>query len=120
METYRNHVPQGDSRADILDSAAVTPPLTSAHHYSAGSISWGSHYSQIYFPTYSNRLKEVARHLGFQWSHPAASGLQSLSGDNNGRNEDTSIKQVLITYNREDCEALEVVTRAVERVAVFA
>jgi predicted RecB family nuclease len=38
----------------------------------------GITYSQIYFPTYSNRLKEVARHLGFQWSHPAASGLQSV------------------------------------------
>jgi predicted RecB family nuclease len=37
-------------------------------------------YSQIYFPTYSNGLKEVARHLGFQWSHPSASGLQSLEG----------------------------------------
>jgi len=81
----------------------------------------GITYSQIYFPTYSNRLKEVARYLGFQWSHPAASGLQSLVWRQQWEEtRDTSIKQVLITYNREDCEALEVVTRAVERVAVFA
>ncbi len=81
----------------------------------------GITYSQIYFPTYSNRLKEVARYLGFQWSHPVASGLQSLVWRQQWEEtRDTSIKQVLITYNREDCEALEVVTRAVERVAVFA
>jgi len=81
----------------------------------------GITYSQIYFPTYSNRLKEVARYLGFQWSHPAASGLQSLVWRQQWEEtRDTSIKQALITYNREDCEALELVTRAVERVAVFA
>jgi len=81
----------------------------------------GITYSQIYFPTYSNRLKEVARYLGFQWSHPAASGLQSLVWRQQWEEtRDIYIKQILTTYNREDCEALEVVTRAVERVAVFA
>src|SRR5439155_4564935 len=33
-------------------------------------------YSQIYFPTYSNGVKEVARHRGFQSSHTSASGLE--------------------------------------------
>src|ERR1019366_8738673 len=33
---------------------------------------------------------------------------------------DNSIKQTIITYNKEDCEALELVTHAVERVAIFA
>jgi hypothetical protein len=33
---------------------------------------------------------------------------------------DPSIKQTIITYNKEDCEALELVTHAVERVAIFA
>ena len=81
----------------------------------------GITYSQIYFPTYSNRLKDVARYLGFQWSHPAASGLQSLVWRQQWEEtHDPSIKQFLITYNREDCEALEVVTRVVERVAAFA
>ena len=36
-------------------------------------------YAQVYFPTYSNGLKDIARHLGFRWSHPAASGLAALS-----------------------------------------
>ena len=78
-------------------------------------------YSQIYFPTYSNGLKEIARHLGFQWSHPSASGLQSVIWRQQWEETtDPSIKQTIITYNKEDCEALELVTRAVERVAIFA
>ena len=78
-------------------------------------------YSQIYFPTYSNGLKEVARHLGFQWSQPSASGLQSVIWRQQWEEtNDPSIKQTIITYNKEDCEALELVTRAVERVAIFA
>ena len=36
-------------------------------------------YSQIYFPTYSNGLKDIAQYLGFQWSDDAASGLNALS-----------------------------------------
>jgi len=78
-------------------------------------------YSQIYFPTYSNRLKDVAQHLGFRWSHPHASGLHSLMWRQRWEeSHDAALKHRLITYNREDCEALEVVTRAVERVALFA
>jgi len=34
-------------------------------------------YSNIYFPTYSNDLKEIAKHLGFEWSSPCATGLDS-------------------------------------------
>ena len=35
-------------------------------------------YAQIYFPTYSNGLKDIARYLGFQWSDSDASGLHTL------------------------------------------
>ena len=35
-------------------------------------------YAQIYFPTYSNSLKEVARFLGCEWSERDASGLRAL------------------------------------------
>src|SRR5258708_36261844 len=45
----------------------------------------GITYSQIYFPTYSNRLKEVARHLGLQWSHAASVPcLQTAMGGSAG------------------------------------
>jgi predicted RecB family nuclease len=35
-------------------------------------------YAQIYFPTYSNSLKEIAQYLGFQWSESGASGLSAI------------------------------------------
>jgi predicted RecB family nuclease len=65
-------------------------------------------YAHIYFPTYSNSLKEVAQFLGFRWTEAEASGLRSLIW----RSEwellrDAAIKHKLITYNAEDCEALE-------------
>jgi len=65
-------------------------------------------YSQIYFPTYSNGLKDIARYFGFQWSDNTASGLNTLiwrAKWESSRNPD--LKQKLITYNAEDCEALE-------------
>jgi len=71
-------------------------------------------YSQIYFPTYSNGLKDIAQYLGFQWSDDAASGLNALTWRSQwelSRNPD--LKQKLITYNAEDCEALERVTTTV-------
>src|SRR5215467_4789065 len=35
-------------------------------------------YAQVYFPTYSNSLKETARYLGFAWTEPSSCGLQSI------------------------------------------
>ena len=35
-------------------------------------------YAQVYFPTYSNGLKEIARFLGFEWTNSISSGLQSI------------------------------------------
>ena len=35
-------------------------------------------FGQIYFPTYSNGLKEIAGWLGFRWSDRDSSGLQSI------------------------------------------
>src|ERR1051325_3918536 len=73
-------------------------------------------YAQIYFPTYSNGLKEIAQHLGFRWSDSAASGAASLIWRLKWESsEDIELKRKLITYNAEDCEALERVTAAVSR-----
>src|SRR5215217_7914933 len=57
-------------------------------------------YSHIYFPTYSNGLKDVGACLGCSWTEPDASGIQSLVW--RGRWEashDEVWKQKLITYN---------------------
>lgn len=64
-------------------------------------------YAQVYFPTFSNGLKEIAVGLGFKWSETNASGLRSVLWRHvwNGT-KDTLIKSKLITYNAEDCHAL--------------
>ncbi|MBT7616763.1 MAG: IS66 family transposase [Calditrichaeota bacterium] len=75
-------------------------------------------YSNIYFPTYSNSLKDIAGYLGYSWSEKDASGLQSLVWRNWWeRTEEEDFKQRLITYNREDNSALKRVTEAVSRIS---
>jgi predicted RecB family nuclease len=64
-------------------------------------------FAKIYFPCFSNGLKDVARFLGFEWSHAEASGLQTIQWRKNWQRErDSLLKEKLITYNAEDCEAL--------------
>lgn len=71
-------------------------------------------YSQIYFPTYSNGLKDIAQHLGFQRSDDRASGLNALTWRSQWESsKNPDLKQKLITYNAEDCEALERVTTTI-------
>ena len=36
-------------------------------------------YSHLYFPVYSNSLKDIGRCLGFSWSDIEASGVQSIA-----------------------------------------
>jgi predicted RecB family nuclease len=68
-------------------------------------------YSQIYFPTFSNGLKEIAGYLGFTWSDPAASGLRTIAWRHEWEaTESPALKEAVLTYNAEDCEALELVT----------
>ena len=71
-------------------------------------------YGQIYFPTYSNGLKDIASFLGHTWSMKNPSGLRSLlyryKWETTG---DSKIKDSLITYNAEDCEALEKVVKTI-------
>jgi predicted RecB family nuclease len=71
-------------------------------------------YARVYFPTYSNGLKEVARYLGFQWSDSNASGIMTLIWRSKWESTgDSRLKQKLVTYNAEDCEALEKVYEVV-------
>jgi predicted RecB family nuclease len=68
----------------------------------------------VYFPTFSDSLKDIASWLGFAWSQPSLIGLNSVvhrhAWENSG---DPAIKANLLTYNAEDCQAAEIVARAI-------
>jgi predicted RecB family nuclease len=74
-------------------------------------------YSKIYFPTFSNSLKDIGAYLGCKWSETNASGLQALvwrhRWDQSG---DEQYKTALLQYNHEDCDALKQVTDTIYRV----
>jgi hypothetical protein len=67
-------------------------------------------FAQFYFPTYTNGLKDIARYLGFQWSDAVSSGLDAIRFYGQwAESRDPALKQALLTYNAEDCEAVEIV-----------
>ncbi|OGA43453.1 MAG: hypothetical protein A3G24_12640 [Betaproteobacteria bacterium RIFCSPLOWO2_12_FULL_62_13] len=66
-------------------------------------------FARVYFPTFSNGLKDIAGYLGFRWSESTAAGLQSIMLRHEWETSTAhSTKQALLTYNAQDCEALEV------------
>jgi predicted RecB family nuclease len=68
-------------------------------------------YAHVYFPCYSNGLKDVGSYLGCHWTEPNASGLQSIVWRKRweaAKGEEW--KRKLTTYNLEDCVALAKVT----------
>jgi Transposase IS66 family/RNase_H superfamily len=77
----------------------------------------GSIYGRIYFPTYSNGLKEIARWLGFEWTWPQASGSAAMLMRRCWElTSDEGLRRELIGYNIEDCRATAVVAEALTRV----
>ncbi len=71
-------------------------------------------YGKIYFPTYSNSLKDIARWLGFDWTWPQASGGGSLLLRRCWElASDDALRLQLIRYNIEDCRATELVADAI-------
>ena len=72
-------------------------------------------YAHIYFPSYSNSLKEIGRCVGCYWTEPNASGIQSIVWRSYWEaSHDVDWKQKLITYNLEDCTALKKVTEIIQ------
>lgn len=67
-------------------------------------------HNNVYPPSYGNGLKEVAELLGFEWSDPHASGIQSIVWRKRwelfGNSE---YKRKLLQYNIEDCLALQLI-----------
>jgi len=62
----------------------------------------------IYFPTYSNGLKEIGRFLGYARVHEAGTGLQTIPWRKDWEtNKNLDLKSRLIQYNQDDCEELK-------------
>ena len=72
----------------------------------------------IYFPTYSNGLKDIAEILDFHWTFENASGLHSIYWRREWEDsKDKQLKDRLLKYNYEDCLALRALVEFVYFVA---
>ena len=77
-------------------------------------------YARIYFPTYSNGLKEIAAYLGYRWPEPSASGLLSITWREKwAQSGNSADRKNLLLYNAGDCEALELTAQTVTRLSQF-
>lgn len=73
-------------------------------------------HSYLYFPTYTNELKDIGKYLGCRWSDPDSSGLQSIVWRAQWEiSHDNMLKSTLIRYNQEDCAALKTITEFIYR-----
>ena len=69
--------------------------------------------TNVYFPAYSNGLKDIASFLGVTWTGKITSGIESLAARLRWEeSKDSVIKEEILDYNRQDC-------LAVQRVAHF-
>jgi predicted RecB family nuclease len=74
-------------------------------------------YAKIYFPTFSNSLKEVGRYLGFEWTWPQASGAAApLLRRAWELRADDELKCELVGYNMDDCRAAATIADALVRI----
>ncbi len=74
-------------------------------------------YGRIYFPTYSNGLKDIARMLGFEWTWQQGSGTAAMLFRRCWElTSDDDLRRKLITYNIEDCRAAAMVTEALTHI----
>ena len=78
-------------------------------------------YGKVYFPTRSNNLKELGKLVGASWTAPDASGLQSLVWRHHWKETgESQYREMLVTYNREDCEALWLLAEELSKIIASA
>jgi predicted RecB family nuclease len=70
----------------------------------------------IYFPTYSNGLKDIGKYLKCSWNDRLSSGLLSLVWRRRWLLGEASYEEKLLRYNREDCSALRRVAEFIEAI----
>ena len=67
-------------------------------------------YGKVYYPTYSNKLKEIGVYLGLQWSNQDSSGLRSIVWRMLWEaSKKEKYKNLITVYNYEDCRNLNLV-----------
>src|SRR2546430_13319358 len=72
---------------------------------------------QVYFPVRSNGLKDIGHFIGAKWTSPHASGLQSLVWRHQWEaTREATSKDLLLTYNAEDCRALQLLTDELSKI----
>jgi len=68
-------------------------------------------FGKVYFPTRSNRLKDLGAAIGAKWTVPDATGLHSIAWRWRwDETRDPKYKEQLLAYNRDDCRALRLLT----------
>ncbi|MDO9257569.1 MAG: IS66 family transposase, partial [Bacteroidales bacterium] len=78
-------------------------------------------YGKIYFPVYSNSLKDICKYLDLPWSSPNASGLQSIVWRHEyDQSKDNNYRELLQSYNLEDCLNLKELTEHLRLIAADA
>jgi len=78
-------------------------------------------FGKVYFPVRSNRLKDVACHVGASWTVPEVSGLHSIAWRYKWEDTgDPKYKDLLLAYNREDCQALRLLASELNDIAITA
>lgn len=71
-------------------------------------------FARVYYPCHSNGLKEIAKHLGFQWSCSTATGAGTIVWHQEWESSRAvAAKEAILIYNAEDCQALEIVSNCV-------
>jgi hypothetical protein len=76
-------------------------------------------YGKVYFPTFSNRLKEIGTIIGALWKSPNPSGIQSLAWRHEWeKTEHSEPKKNLLAYNESDCFALKLLTEKISEIII--
>jgi predicted RecB family nuclease len=76
-------------------------------------------YSHIYFPTYSNGLKDIGRLIGCTWTSQHLSGPGSIMARKAWEvDHNPEIKMALIRYNQEDCLALKRLCEFIDHISL--
>ena len=64
--------------------------------------------TNVYFPAYSNGLKDIASFLGVTWTGKVRSGIECIAARMRWEeSRDSVIKEEILDYNRQDCLAVQ-------------